>query len=295
MIPALFAACTTIPIELQHWFDQEPSCDPDVYAWSDDILAHVLTGDGDGSFDYDPEDRPRTGLVGSYNTGSGNFGWEAEYQHDYWLRSGTVGGSGTVFHNGDLDIEYTETTVDVLDEERAVSTRVERAGCSVRAWTWDPEGNVEDALELSGEYAGDRFEFSGDDGDYDYRGGFDSSYRRTFGFTSHDGDTTYDAETGKDGVKAEEWTLLDDACLDGEEDLVCTGAGTTDFDGSTVADWTLEQGGDEVARQHEEFQYDGNGTIVYEYDAGDEWVECTYTYEDGDCSGECDNGRKVRC
>jgi hypothetical protein len=296
MIVVFLLACSSVPPEYQHWFDQEPACDVEVYAWSDDVLAHVLTGDGDGSFDYDPEDRPRTQVDGTYNAGSGNIGWQASYHEDYWLERGTVEGHGTVFHNGDLDVEYTETTTDVLEVESAVAYRVERTGCSMTTWRWDPEGEAADALELSGDYDGDRFTFSGDDGDYEYRGSFDSDHRRTFGYESEDGTASSWAETGADGVTQSEWTLLDDACIDGEEDLRCTGTGTTAFDGSTEADWTLDQDGNEVARQHEEFAYDGDGTIVYEYEDGEEWVECVYTYEQGTCSGvECDDGKKHRC
>ena len=45
MLPTLLLACAT-------WIDKEPACDKDIYTWSDDLMAHILAGDGSGAFDY---------------------------------------------------------------------------------------------------------------------------------------------------------------------------------------------------------------------------------------------------
>src|SRR4051812_11062603 len=86
------------------WIDQESGCGFAVYSWSDDLLAHILTGDGSGAFDYDPDDTPRNDIKGMYDPANGDYDWSESYANSYYIKHTDVSGFGTVYHNGNLDL-----------------------------------------------------------------------------------------------------------------------------------------------------------------------------------------------
>ncbi len=271
------------------WFDKGTSCDyKAIYTWSDDVLAHVLTGEGDGSFDYDPIDDPRDRLAGSYDVSSGDFSWEVWYDDDYFMVDTRVEGYGTAYHNGDLDLAYTQTDVDVLEETVETGYRVIRDGCSAEIATWDAEdSSIEDAFVQTGEYESDGlFVWQAEVDGFLYTGTIDDDLRRTLEIV---GDAeNYEAWEDHDpsGTSESGW---EGQCGD---DLKCIVDRKTAFDGSYEEEWKIRSDGEDYGSGEGEFDYDGSGKITYKFDE----TECVYTFKSsGKCNYECDDGSEGAC
>ncbi|MFZ5481277.1 MAG: hypothetical protein ACOZNI_31245 [Myxococcota bacterium] len=262
MIALLLVGCSS-------WIDQQPACEYDIYDWSDDLLSHVLTGDGSGAFDYDPADVPRNGVAGEYDPDSGDFSWSESYAENYWIDDAEVEGYGTVFHSGDLDLLFTTTVTDMLGETWSQITRVQRSSCDMSMATY-AEGGEDAAFVMDGSYDDDSaWLWFAESGGYEYRGALRKNLSRSvtieadglywFSNTTPEGNTTYEATGG---------------CPFGSR-LWCE------------AEWT--------------FQFDGgsDGTIVaYDGEGGSVDRTCTWIYDYGeasDCEMECDDGTTPAC
>lgn len=289
MLALLLIGCTS-------WVDQTPACDLDVYGWSDDLLGHVLTGDGSGAFDYDPEDIPRQRVSGAYKPGSGNFSYTVGYSGEYWLQQEEVEGFGTVFHNGNLDLRYEVQRTDRLDEEWTTTYDVERTGCDVVVQTWagamdeeDPvvfieEGRYEDALSYHWEAETD---------DADYAGGARINQSRTASAEAKDGSYTSFTSYSPDGTAAQDW---EGDCYTDSGDYFCAGVTDTKFNGDVVQEYTVELDGDIVAEMVWEYFYEGGGTGDVTWIDGKNEVQCDYEIdEDDNCTLDCDDGTDGPC
>lgn len=268
------------------WIDQEAACDQDVYYWSDDLLAYIMEGDGSGEFEFDPVDTPRTNLMGIYAAEDGDFAWVASYDQGYYLRKSEVQGFGTVFHNGNLDLLFTETVTDMLGDVFVSEHRVQRTGCNMTVASWPEDGSVDDAILMEGSYqGGSKWAWAFESGGYDYSGELRSDLTRT---TVIEGDD-YDYETvaGPDGITTGEFDI---PCGD---TFTCEGTSTRNFDGSLDEHYQVLDDGDDYAEVTTELDYDGSGVITYEFEDG---PTCEYTYdEDGDCEYECDDDTDGDC
>jgi hypothetical protein len=281
MLLLALAACTT-------WIDQKPACKYDVYDWSDDLLAHILTGPGDGTFDYDPEDTPRNRIAGRYKPASGDFTWETGYADEYWLKAASVAGYGTAYHDGDLDILYTTTSTDVLGVVSDETRRVLREGCNmvVESWTDD---DVENAFVETGAYdAADSYHWESSVPGYHFQGGSRQNLSYTWNQDADNG--TYSesyawAPSGKgEGVWSGE--CLDTGCS-------CEASYVTRFDGGAESDIVITCDDAPYADYHDDYDYDGSGTARYTYPDGgtcdlvtDQTGNCRYTCSDGS-EGSC--------
>lgn len=273
------------------WIDQEPACDQDVYWWSDDLLAHILMGDGSGEFDYDPIDDPRESLDGEYDTDDGDFSWTEKFDSDYYLRRNAVEGFGTVYHNGNLDLLFTETVTDMLDETWGTVFRVQRDECDMTIATWDAEADIDSALVMVGSYEDEAvWSWEAEVEGYTYTGALRQSLQRTNQIEADDGSYWAFTSATPDGETEQEWN---GACGDG---LNCEGTSTRHFDGTLEESYVAYDGGELYAEIEGEFAYDQSGeqTIVYYLDG--DTTTCTYTYESAeDCSYECDDGSDGAC
>lgn len=271
------------------WFDKGTACEHQaVYTWSDDLLTHVLQGEGEGTFDYDPIDKPRERISGNYDFESGDFWWDEDFDGDYFLSSIEVEGYGTAFHNGDLDLLYTETTVDVLDEEVVTDYRVLREGCDVNIASWDhKDEEIEDAFVQEGEYTSDDLlEWEASDQGVSYIGTLEDDLTRTLSIELDDGSYEAWTESDPDGTSTGGWI---GECGDG---LVCEVEQKVDFDGSVTETWKVLQDGDPYATGEAEYDYDGSGELELDYGS----VLCTYTYKSsGKCTYSCDDGSEGDC
>lgn len=288
MLVALLIACGG-------WIDQDAGCGKSIYDWSDDLLAHILTGDGSGSFDYDPVDEPRTNIQGVYNASSGNFSYEIKYKDGYWLESGVVEGYGTAFHNGDLDIVYTETLTDKLGVEFQTGYRVERKGCNMATSYWTGTADMLEAGEVTsaftelGEYASDtKYEWEAADSSYQWNGSLKDNLARELDGLALDGSAAVVSIQKPNGTVDRDWTQV---C----GDYNCVGTDTQAFNGDWSQVYQILDGETVVGDASFTFPYEGggSGTIVsYE---GNQTITCTYTYTGNACNYSCDNGQQGRC
>ena len=129
MIIFVLSACDVFEESAGSWIDQPPSCDADPYAWSDDLVTYLSAGSGDGSFDLDPTDEPRSDIAGAYDPSAGEFAYDVRFADDYFIVAESVeDGVGTAWHNGDLDVEYVSKVEDKLGE------KIGRASCRERVY-----------------------------------------------------------------------------------------------------------------------------------------------------------------
>jgi hypothetical protein len=270
------------------WIDQQPACEYDVYDWSDDLLAHVLTGDGSGAFDYDPADVPRKQLKGSYDPDDGDFDYETEYAGEYWIQSSETTGFGTVFHNGNLDLLFTTVARDILGVDLESTTRVQRNGCDMTIASWSGDDSST-ALVMDGSYEDDSAWtwFAEVDG-YDMRGGLRQNLSRSTTIEAPDGSYySFFNETpeGTGEGDFEGWYDIDG-------DAWGEGTNARRFDGSTTNEITFydEPGGSVVATYSDDFEYGGaNGSWTWDD------VTCTQVTQGDTCTISCDNGSEGSC
>lgn len=278
----LLVGCTS-------WIDQKPACGFDVYDWSNDLTAHILTGPGDGTFDYDPDDVPRQNIRGTYHLMTGDFDYEVTYADSYWLESESVTGFGTAWHNGDLDIEYTSHYLDVLGAEWDVNRRVVREGCSMSVATWTKD-NESDWFQMDGEYQDDSsYAWAAEDNATDYKGGMRKNLSTTFGYTAKDGSWDSASTTKPEGTT--ETTYTGECYTDG---YTCEGSSLTRFDGGREATvHVLDANGDVYLTATSDYAYDGSGTEHQDFADGG---TCDFTTDaEGSCDYTCSDGQSGRC
>jgi hypothetical protein len=269
---------------------ETPTCGLDAYGWSDDLLAHILAGDGSGAFSYDPVDAPRVSVDGAYDPSSGDFTWTELYDSDYYLSSREVEGYGTAYHDGDLDVLYTITTVDILDDESATDVRFKREGCGADWWSW-PTGDDSTILHRTGEYnSATSFRWTAEDDTWDYEGELSSDLASSITYDAKDGNWEQTSETGNDGVSH---TTFSGATYCLLSDTECEGETTIAFDGGEHYTATATSGGDAYAELDGTFKYNGDGVLTIDYAQG---VSCDYTFDAGGCDTySCDDGQKGSC
>jgi len=280
MLVVVLLGCTS-------WIDQKPACSFDAYTWSNDLLAHILAGEGDGSFDYDPEDTPRDRVHGSYKARKGDFSWEEGYTSKYWIQAASIEGYGTAYHDGDLDILYTKEWTDILGQERATGERVFRQGCNMVVQTVDIESG-EVFFEKNGSYdSDDSFHWSAEIEGYRFEGGFRRNLSSTWNQDAENGSYSESYALSPKGTGQGERI---EECVEGCE---CVALYTDRFDGGreTTIDVTCD--GDHYADIVADYAYDGTGTEVQTYSDG---TSCELTTnEEGTCRYACTDGREGRC
>jgi hypothetical protein len=269
------------------WIDQQPACEKDVYGWSDDLLGYVLTGDGSGEFDFDPDDVPRNSVAGSYDPSSGDFSYTTKYADSYYLVKAASTGFGTVFHDGDLDLLYDTVATDVLGVEATLTSRVQRTGCQMTVVQEDESGA---SFTMAGSYADDAsFTWTTEDDTFTYQGTWRDNLGRSSQTEAKDGSYWVYTDWKPDGYADLEYTIADwwGNGYDGD------GTGRDRFDGGEDLEYTITHADETYATVTSSFDYDGSGTVNASYADGS---TCVYTYDaDDNCSQACDGGSATSC
>ena len=286
MVVLLLAACGG-------WIDQSASCTARPYAWSDDLLAWILTGDGSGEFDFSPDDNYRDNISGSYDPSDGEFDWEIAYADGFYLTSATGAGFGTVYHSGDLDLEYDVDTTDVLGDTATTRYRGVRTGGEMSTWAWDPEGASDAAVEEQGTFEASEFAWTGNDDVANYAGNFNDALEVSSGYELDNGDYNQWRTFSPEGTTHITWSGDGaDGCVG--KGLHCEGVQDVAFDGSNTYDQAVTEDGDAYADMHGEYGYDGDGKETQTFYAGED-VTCELSVKDGDCTYTCDDGTDGAC
>jgi hypothetical protein len=268
----------------------DASCGEAFTAWHEDLTFHILQGDGSGAFSYDPRGEARSKIGGSYSLNSGDFDWDVSYSDDHYLVSRSVEGGGVARTNGDLDIEYTVTSIDIADETYTTDVRYWRTGCDVTRWT-ALDGSDTDAV-IEGTFAGGVFEYTetyplSDGGELITTG------ERRSDLTYSE---SYDAEV--DGVSYESSTEGDLATGYSRDDFVTT---TSDYkqtgysedwrDGRRHVFFDVDYGSSGVETWDYEVDYFGNGEGTVSGDG----YECAVDFDEYDCTYQCPGGNSGSC
>lgn len=272
------------------WIDQPPACKFDCYEWSDDLLAHILTGPGDGSFDYDPDDTPRQKVKGDYKLGSGEFYWDEVYAEDYWIDDVHVDGYGTAYHNGNLDLLYSRAILDMLGDEDVVWYRVLRDGCDMRVQTW-MEDDQSDLVDMIGAYQDDdSYHWSYEVDEFQYQGGMRRNLSSTWQVSNDDNTLlllwSYKPEGTAEGEQRYPCTI-------GRKTYQCESLDKLRFDGGQSGTIEVIDDDEVYLTVTYDLTYAGLGTEHYAYADGD-W--CDYTYDSAEeCDFECSDGSAGAC
>lgn len=268
-------------------FELEPEliCGEDFLSWTGGLTFHVLQGNGDGSFDYDPVGSAER-VVGQYDLETGDFNWEVSYSDDSAKQSESVEGFGRVWKDGDLDIYSTVTTAYLDGSEEIRAVRDERWGCNVYRRLEDETGSMETETGsfLEGRYDYDRRWFSyGRDLTASGSVNPDATYSEILDYEN--GDTKFEyAETGDaDGYIYRDFVDRDSSRMDGYFERWATGA----------EHWDYKHRVDGVSYYWDyEFDYDGNGsgTLTWKSES------CDLKFKEGTCRKKnCTDGTKGLC
>lgn len=134
----LFTGCFQTTFEL----DDTLVCGEDFLSWTGGLTYHILQGDGDGRFDYEPIGRAER-IVGAYDLETGDFSWETTYSADEAILSQAVEGYGRVWKDGDLDIVSTVQETHLDESTSSYTVRDERWGCDIERRIEDEAGGVQ--------------------------------------------------------------------------------------------------------------------------------------------------------
>lgn len=279
----LLAACDSLA---PTWINERPACSAEPYAWSDDLVSWVSGGDGQGTFSFDPLGDARTSLSGAYDPHTGDFFYTVAYGEGYWLVESRVDeGFGTVWHSGDLDVEYVVEHTDVLEETWSTGHRVIREGCDQTWYTWseDDEEPVYQAFKAT--FTKGEMLWTAEVDDAEWSGSFSEDGTRSEAYEGGGEDDS--VVHHPDGTSDRSFHIT-------TTDYEYVGNEFVDYDGSVSRAYDIDANGKTVCEVTESFDYAGEGTAQYECTSGD--FECEYSLnEDGECRYECDDGQRGSC
>jgi len=135
------------------------SCSEDFIAWNGGLTQHVDAGDGTGEFDYANPDPLIDTTAGYYDLSTGEFFWWDEYLDAGHRQQGHYSGVGTLWRNGDLDLEYELEHYFSDDTKDVWNVRQERFGCEEKLRLESAE-DPEDLEFVTGTYSEGAFAFT---------------------------------------------------------------------------------------------------------------------------------------
>ena len=138
---------------------EKRACSEDFISWSGGLTQHVDSGNGTGDFDYFNEDPIIDHTAGNYDLASGEFFWWDDYLEAGHRDRAHYSGIGTLWRNGDLDLDYTLEVHYSDDSAKAWSVRQERFGCE-ESFRLEAVEDPEDLEFVTGTYTGGVFEYT---------------------------------------------------------------------------------------------------------------------------------------
>lgn len=236
--------------------EKKLTCSERFHTWGGGLVTHVNQGDGDGSFDYQPLDPRIDRIFGLYDLDSGGFYWDEDFVDGSQVRNRRIDGRGTIWNDGDLDVEYDVVADMPGDLEAAYYVREQRLGCDMTRWVEsDIDGQPDPTDIVEGTFT---------DGGFEYLHRFALWGLEVEAEGRLEADSTYEEELSYDegGVTFDWYEERDD-----------DGTVLREFDESI--DGITLQG-------FWERQLDGDLEVVYDYSApGRAREEWTYDLDDG--------------
>ncbi len=271
----------------------EPSCDASAAADWFIVGAIVRSGSTDGTLDEDPPGDLITAREGRYNPRTGALSFTDTFADGYRYTGAAWDGFGTVFDNGDADLELTRTLVHADGGETVHAVRILRSGCDVE-WV-EREGDTVVWLE-NATFKGDVYDFRVDRLQANViatgRGerSADGETELTDDWRIGDVEHHWTREIRSDGEEVATFEVLaNDRVAQGEVEVRTGGSTAWEFDVVDVdgaeATWELGLGPA------------GNGRGLVTFKGTFEDIECDLEIEDGDCSIEdgCEEAPRPPC
>ncbi len=237
------------------------TCNEGHLTWAGGLTNHVLQGSGKGDFAYDPVMDTVDFIDGFYDLDTGDFWWQSTYADGLSRVEELAQGYGTLWPDGDLDIEYALDIelVDGRSEDFVVRER--RLGCDLDVRVEHEDGDVR---VYEGQFTGGQLEYvhtwtdltreyeavgtrspdgtwteelAVEDGDFEYRledqGDFELSWRRDFrrvnAYTTLEGELEQDAQGATTVSYTFEPASGPDETWSYTIDLLGEGEGTLDY------------------------------------------------------------------
>lgn len=140
--------------------EKKLTCAEPLHAWAGGLVTHVNQGKGDGEFDYAPLDPRIDRIAGFYDLDSGGFFWNEYFVEDSQVSEKRIDGVGTIWNDGDLDVEYDVVASLPDDEEFEYRVRERRLGCDMQVWVDQDIPNQPDPTEVwEGTFADGGFDY----------------------------------------------------------------------------------------------------------------------------------------
>ena len=111
--------------------DEARTCAVPFLDWTGGLTRHVLQGNGNGEFDWDPADPGVARVAGAYDLKTGGIDYQVEYDAGHARVRDVVTGSGTLWPDGDMDVGYEVATTWADGSQSSESVREKRFGCDV--------------------------------------------------------------------------------------------------------------------------------------------------------------------
>jgi len=117
------------------------TCGVDIFSWSGGLTRSVLLGEGDGAFSY-AESYGVASVTGDYDLSTGVFEYDVVWSAGHARVNERVAGQGTLWTDGDMDIEYTREVEWIDGSVTTQTSREKRLGCAVSEQHTDENGTT---------------------------------------------------------------------------------------------------------------------------------------------------------
>jgi len=152
-----FAAAGCVPVFKLDKKDR--SCEEDFIEWGGGLTHHVDAGNGTGEFSFYNENPIIDLTEGRYDLETGDFEWSDQYLEAAHRDLARYVGGGTLWRNGDLDLEY-QMELHYSDQTNAVfDVRQERFGCDENFRIQSTEDDT-DLEFITGTFTGGQYEYT---------------------------------------------------------------------------------------------------------------------------------------
>lgn len=155
VIAASLAGCSIGP-KWKLMKPQKRTCAAEFLEWGGGLTFHVDQGPGDGTFAYDPPGDLITWVEGVYNLRNGDFVYTVTYADDSFRERDEVQGFGTLWTDGDMELEYTLTAHFADDSTASWEVHSQRYGCQEVSRIEDEDGRLE---IVDGTWGSDAFSY----------------------------------------------------------------------------------------------------------------------------------------
>ncbi len=139
--------------------EADRSCAENFIDWGGGLTHHVDSGNGTGEFAYYNEDPIIDITEGFYDLENGEFFWWDQYVDSAHRDMAHYAGEGTIWRNGDLDLDYEMEVFYSNETSKSWDVRQERVGCA-QNFRYQATEDEYDLEFITGNFAGGNYEYT---------------------------------------------------------------------------------------------------------------------------------------